>query len=79
MHSKKFKNCIKEIHHSPRNISVALESNPFENENENEIEIETDNSISDFELNQANSIEKFNENFSHLQELKKNNRTILIT
>jgi hypothetical protein len=72
IHSKKFKNCIKEIHHSPRNISVALESNPFENENKIEIKIE-------IELNQENSIEKFNENFSRLQELKKNNRTILIT
>jgi hypothetical protein len=69
MHSKKFKNCIKEIHHSPRNTFVALEYNPFE----------IDNSNSDLELNQEDSIEKFNENFSNLQELKKNNRTILIT
>lgn len=69
MHSKKFKNCIKEIHHSPRNTVVALEYNPFE----------IDNSNSDLELNQEDSIEKFNENFNNLQELKKNNRTILIT
>ncbi len=67
MHSKKFKNCIKEIHHSPRNIVVSLEFNPFEIPE------------SDSDLDPEDSIEKFNENFSYIQELKKANRTILIT
>lgn len=69
IHSKKFKNCIKEIHHVPRNINVSLESNPFE----------IDDSVPDYNVDPEDSIENFSENFSHLQELKKNNRTILIT
>jgi len=67
IHSKKFKNCIKEIRYSPKNTIVSLEFNPFEIQ-----EIEPN-------LDQEDSIEKFNENFSYLQELKKTNRTILIT
>ena len=54
MHSKKFKNCIKEIHHAPRNITVSLDFNPFKiDESENEDEDDVD---------QDSSIEKFNEN-----------------
>jgi len=68
IHSKKFKNCIKEIHHVPRDINVSLEFNPFE----------IQKSEYDSDLYPEDSIEKFNENFSYLQELKKNNRTILI-
>ena len=69
IHSKKFKNCIKEINHTQRNITVALEFNPLKiEESEPEYIVDPDNSI-----------EKFNENFSYLQELKKTNRTILIT
>lgn len=69
IHSKKFKNCIKEIHHTQRNITVALEFNPLKiEESEPEYIVDPDNSI-----------EKFNEKFSYLQELKKTNRTILIT
>lgn len=68
IHSKKFKNCIKEIHHTQRNITVALEFNPLKiEESEPEYIVDPDNSI-----------EKFNEKFSYLQELKKTNRTILI-
>jgi len=67
MHSKKFKNCIKEIHHSPRNTIVSLEFNPLKIEKTEQ------------DIDQYDSIEKFNENYSYLQELKKNNRTILIT
>jgi hypothetical protein len=68
MHSKKFKNCIKEIHHTPRNITVSLEFNP----------LKIEESEHDYNVDPDNSIEKFNEKFSYLQELKKTNRTILI-
>ena len=64
--SKKFKNCIKEIHLSPRYAIVSLEFNPFVINDEIHDE------------NPENSIEKFKENYSYLQELKKTNRTILI-
>jgi hypothetical protein len=64
--SKKFKNCIKEIHLSPRDTIVSLEFNPFIINDEIHDE------------NPENSIEKFKENYSYLQELKKTNRTILI-
>lgn len=67
IHSKKFKNCIKEIHFSPRNTIVSLEFNPFQS------------AESEYNLDSETSIEKFNENFKYLQELKKMNRTILIT
>jgi hypothetical protein len=69
IHSKKFKNCIKEINHVPRSTIVSLEFNPFE----------IDNSDPDYNIDPEDSIEKFNENYSYLQELKKTNRTILIT
>ena len=65
--SKKFKNCIKEIHFSPRNTIVSLEFNPFQT------------TETEYNLDSETSIEKFNENFKYLQELKKMNRTILIT
>ena len=68
IHSKKFKNCIKEIRHVPRNINVSLEQNPFE----------IDDSVPDYNVDPEDSIENFSENYSYLQELKKNNRTILI-
>jgi len=64
--SKKFKNCVKEIHLSPRDAIVSLEFNPFVINDEIQDE------------NPENSIEKFKENYSYLQELKKTNRTILI-
>jgi hypothetical protein len=67
IHLKKFKNCIKEIQHSQRSTIVSLEYNPFAStQNESNLDPE-------------NSIENFNENFSYLQELKKINRTIMIT
>jgi hypothetical protein len=65
IHSKKFKNCIKEIHHVQRNTIVSLEFNPFLIQESNE--------------DPSDSTENFNENYSYLQELKKTNRTILIT
>jgi hypothetical protein len=67
IHSKKFKNCIKEIHHSPRNTIVSLDFDPF---------ISSD---SDSDLDPEDSIEKFNETYMYLEEIKKTNRTILIT
>jgi len=68
IHSKKFKNCIKEIRHVPRNINVSLEHDPFE----------IDDSVPEYNVDPEDSIENFSENYSYLQELKKNNRTILI-
>ena len=65
--SKKFKNCIKEIQYTPRNITVSLEFNPCEI-------LQSESS-----LNPETSIEKFMDDYSYLQELKKTNRTILIT
>jgi hypothetical protein len=67
IHSKKFKNCIKEIHHSPRNTIVSLDFDPF---------ISSD---SDSDLDPEDSIEKFNETYMYLEEVKRTNRTILIT
>ena len=64
IHSKKFKNCIKEINHVPRNTNVSLEINPFLIQESNE--------------DPSDSIENFNENFMHLEEVKRTNRTILI-
>jgi hypothetical protein len=66
IHSKKFKNCIKEIHHSPRNTIVSLDFDPF---------ISSD---SESDLDPEDSIEKFNETYMYLEELKKTNRTILL-
>jgi|688.fasta_scaffold00200_13 hypothetical protein len=67
IHSKKFKNCVKEIHLSPRNTIVSLDFNPFKISNP------------DPDTDPENSVEKFMENYDYLQELKKTNRTILIT
>lgn len=64
IHSKKFKNCVKEIQLSPRDTIVSLEFNPFK--------------ISNSDPDPENSVEKFMENYDYLQELKKTNRTILI-
>jgi hypothetical protein len=66
INSKKFKHCIKEIQHVPRNINVSLEFNPYEI------------SQSESNLNPETSIEKFMGSYSYLQELKKTNRTVLI-
>jgi hypothetical protein len=66
IHSKKFKNCIKEIHHSPRNTIVSLDFDPF---------ISSD---SESDLDPEDSIEKFNETYMYLEEVKRTNRTILI-
>jgi hypothetical protein len=66
IHLKKFKNCIKELHHLPRNTIVSLEFNPFEIPE------------SDSDLDPEDSIEKFNETYMYLEELKKTNRTILL-
>jgi hypothetical protein len=66
INSKKFKHCIKEIQHVPRNINVSLEFNPYEI------------AQSESNLNPETSIEKFMDSYSYLQELKKTNRTVLI-
>jgi hypothetical protein len=75
IHSKKFKNCIKEISHTPRNIVVSLECNPFTSMS---ITTSTSTSTSTSKLDPETSIEKFMDKYSYLQELKKINRTILI-
>ena len=66
IHSKKFKNCIKEIYHSPRNTIVSLDFDPF---------ISSD---SESDLDPEDSIEKFNETYMYLEEVKRTNRTILL-
>jgi hypothetical protein len=76
IHSKKFKNCIKEIYISQRNTNVSLEFNPFavmlkQGESESEYEYECD-------IKSENSLNKFIETYNYLEELKKTNRTILI-
>ena len=83
MNSKKFKNCVKEINYSVRNTIVSLEFNPFIYQQDCEIESKCECKCEcdcncEFSVNSKNSIDKFNENFMYLQELKKTNRTILI-
>ncbi len=75
MHSKKFKNCIKEIKHVPRNITVSLEFNPFScSINDEQIEDTKDN-----EENEDNAyIDKFIDKYTHIEELKKMNSIIII-
>jgi len=65
MYSKKFKNCVKEIHFSPRNTIVSLNFNPFISQPNPDVDSE-------------DSIKNFNENFMYLQDLKKKNRTVLV-
>ena len=71
--SKKFKNCIKEIHHSPRNTHVSLEFNPFTFTSDY-----NSSSDEDQEKSIQKSIQKFNESYLYLQSLRVSNRSKLI-
>ena len=64
IHSKKFKNCIKEINLSPRNTTVSIEFNPFTSQ---EITSEPEDSV-----------ENFNDNYAYIEEVKRMNRIVLI-
>lgn len=64
IHSKKFKNCIKEINLSPRNTTVSIEFNPFTSQ---EITSEPEDSV-----------ENFNDNYAYIEEVKRMNRILLI-
>jgi hypothetical protein len=74
MHSKKFKNCIKEIKHVPRNITVSLEYNPFS------FSINDINDINDEQDEELDKIstDKFIDKYTHIEELKKMNSIIII-
>ena len=64
IHSKKFKNCIKEINLSPRNTTVYLEFNPF--------------TLQEITSEPEDSAEKFNDNYTYIEEVKRMNRIVLI-
>ena len=64
IHSKKFKNCIKEINLSPRNTTVSLEFNPF--------------TLQEITSDPEDSAEKFNDNYAYIEEVKRMNRIVLI-
>jgi len=77
MHSKKFKNCIKEIKHVSRNVTVSLEYNPFSCSINDINDINDINNEHDEELDKI-STNKFIDKYTHIEELKKMNSIIII-